>query len=174
MHKIIRSLSSYHCPNMSSSGNPGNCLELNWIDELAAEPSSLDRATHPGFPRTNNIIKSIIKVTVKHIDPDEKMIFAYLNKDEVPVLCSWYEWKEWWKREGDRCQVKYDRIDDWEIETRFQGRSAALDGPPLFWDVRFFSPRIVSDGARHFGTKESALAFHAEVVERIISGEFEA
>ena len=38
---------------------------------------------------------------------------------------------------------------------------------------RFFSPRIVSDGARHFGTKESALAFHAEVVERIISGEFE-
>ena len=102
------------------------------------------------------------------------MTFAYLNKDGVPVLCSWYEWKEWWKREGDRCQVKYDRIDDWEIETRFQGRSAALDGPPLFWEVRFFSPRIVSDGARHFGTKESALAFHAEVVERIISGEFEA
>src|SRR5580693_2938383 len=68
------------------------------------------------------------------------MTFAYLNKDEVPVLCSWYEWKEWWKREGDRCQVKYDRIDDWEIETRFQGRSAALDGPPLFWDVRLFSP----------------------------------
>ena len=94
MPKIIRSLSSYHCPNTSSSGNPGNCLELNWIDELAAEPSSLDWATHPGFPRTNNIIKSIIKVTVKHIDPDEKMIFAYLNKDEVPVLCSWYEWKE--------------------------------------------------------------------------------
>src|SRR6201994_4604409 len=79
-----------------------------------------DRATHPGFPRTNNIIKSIIKVTVKHIDPDEKMIFAYLNKDEVPVLCSWYEWKEWWKREGDRCQVRYDRIDDWEIEPVFK------------------------------------------------------
>jgi len=30
MPKIIRSLSSYHCPNTSSSGNPGNCLELNW------------------------------------------------------------------------------------------------------------------------------------------------
>jgi hypothetical protein len=120
------------------------------------------------------LIRSIIEFTVKHIDPDEKMTFAYLNKDGVPVLCSWYEWKEWWKREGDRCQVKYDRVDDWEIETRFQGRSAALDGPPLFWEVRFFSPRIVSHGARHFGTKESALAFHAEVVERIISGEFEA
>jgi hypothetical protein len=111
---------------------------------------------------------------VKHIDPDEKMTFAYLNKDEVPVLCGWYEWKEWWKREGDRCQVKYDRIEDWEIETRFEGRSAALDGPPLFWEVRFFSPRIVPYGARYFGTKESALAFHAEVVERIIAGEFEA
>ena len=111
--------------------------------------------------------------TVKHIDPDEKMTFAYLNKDEVPVLCSWYEWKEWWKREGDRCQVKHDRIGDWEIETRFQGRSAALDGPPLFWEVRFFSPRGASDGLKYFRSKESALAFHALVVEKIISGEFE-
>ena len=68
------------------------------------------------------------------------MTFAYLNKDGVPVLCSWYEWKEWWKREGDRCQVKYDRIDDWEIEIRFQGRSAALDGPPLFGRSAFLVP----------------------------------
>jgi len=113
-----------------------------------------------------------IKSTVKHIDPDEIMNFAYLNKDEVPVLCSWYEWKEWWKREGDRCYVKYDRIRRWEIETSFHGCSAALDGPPLFWKVHFFGPRIVSGSIRHFGTKESALAFHAEVVDRIISGEF--
>jgi hypothetical protein len=104
---------------------------------------------------------------VKHYNPDERMTFAYLNKDEVPVLCSWFEWKEWWKREGDRCQVRYDRIDDWEIITRFQGCSAALDGPPLFWEVSF------SHESRHFGTKESALAFHAEIVERIMSGEFE-
>jgi hypothetical protein len=126
------------------------------------------------FGATTSLNSSITEFTVKHIDPDEKMTFAYLNNDEIPVLCGWYEWKEWWKREGDRCQFKYDRIDDWEIETRFQGRSAALDGPPLFWEVRFFSPRKVSDGTRHFGTKESALAFHALVVERIISGEFEA
>ena len=66
-------------------------------------------------------IRSFLEFTVKHIHPDEKMTFAYLNKDEVPVLCGWDEWKEWWKREGDRCQVKYDRIDDWEIETRFKG-----------------------------------------------------
>ena len=78
------------------------------------------------------------------------------------------------KREGGRCQVKYDRIDSWEIETVFQGRSAALDGPPLFWQVRFFNPKIASNGVKHFGTKESALAFHAEIVGRIISGEFGA
>jgi hypothetical protein len=110
---------------------------------------------------------------VKYIDPDERMTFAYLNKDGVPVLCSWFEWKEWWKREADRCQVKYDRIGDWEIETRFHGCSAALDGPPLFWKVSFFSPRIVSDGVRHFESKESALVFHAEIVGRTMSGELE-
>ena len=89
------------------------------------------------FGPITSLSRSIIGFTVKHIDPDEKMTFAYLNKDGVPVLCGWYEWKEWWKREADRCQVKYDQIDDWEIETGFQGRSAALDstallGGPLF------------------------------------------
>ena len=28
---------------------------------------------------------------MEHIDPDERMTFAYLDKDEVPVLCSWFE-----------------------------------------------------------------------------------
>ena len=102
---------------------------------------------------------------MEHIDPDERMTFAYLDKDEVPVLCSWFEWKEWWKREADRCQLRYDRIDDWEIETRFQGCSTALDGPPLFWKVSFQTSTGPSQ-ARHFGTKEAALAFHAEVVEK--------
>jgi len=45
------------------------------------------------FGAITSLIRSIIEFTVKHIDPDEKMTFAYLNKDEVPVLCSWYEWK---------------------------------------------------------------------------------
>jgi hypothetical protein len=109
---------------------------------------------------------------MEHIDPDERMTFAYLDNEEVPVLCSWFEWKEWWKREADRCQLRYDRIDDWEIETRFQGCSTALDGPPLFWKVSFQTSTGPSQ-ARHFGTKEAALAFHAEVVERIKSGQFE-
>ena len=109
---------------------------------------------------------------MKHFDPDERMTFAYLDKDEVPVLCSWFEWNEWWKREGYRCQVRYDRIDDWEIETRFQGSSTALDGPPLFWKVNFYTSTGPSE-TRHFGTKEDALAFHGEVVKKIMSGEFQ-
>jgi hypothetical protein len=100
---------------------------------------------------------------MEHIDPDERMTFAYLDKDEVPVLCSWFEWKEWWKREADRCQLRYDRIDDWEIETRFQGCSNAPDGPPLFWRVSFYTSTGPSE-ARHFGT---------EVVEKVKSGEFQ-
>src|ERR1700751_1728300 len=84
---------------------------------------------------------------MEHIDPDERMTFAYLDKDEVPVLCSWFEWKERGKREADRCQLRYDRIDDWEIDTRFQGCSTALDGPPLFW-------KVSSSQARHFGTRK--------------------
>ena len=55
---------------------------------------------------------------VKHIDPDEKMTFAYLNKDQVPVLCSWYEWKEWWKREGDRCHLRAETKASWQTTPR--------------------------------------------------------
>jgi hypothetical protein len=71
-----------------------------------------------------------------------------------------------------RRRVRYDRIDDWEIETRFHGSSTALDGPPLFWKVSFYTSTGPSE-TRHFGTKEAALAFHAEVVERVKSGEFQ-
>jgi hypothetical protein len=41
MPKRTHSLSSYRCPNIFSSGDPGNCLEFNRIDELA------DCAQHP-------------------------------------------------------------------------------------------------------------------------------
>jgi hypothetical protein len=109
--------------------------------------------------------------STEEINPDERATHAYLNKDGIPILCSWHEWKEWWKREGDRCQIKYDRIDDWEIETRFQGCSVALDGPPLFWEVNF---RKAGFGdVRQFGIKEVALAFHEGVCEAIMAGEFE-
>ena len=64
-----------------------------------------------------------------------------------------------------------DRIDDWHIDTRFQGVSVALDGPPLFWEVRFLNPEFSTE-AQRFGTKEAALAFHANVVKRIMSGDF--
>jgi hypothetical protein len=102
---------------------------------------------------------------------DERATYAYLNKGGVPVLCGWSEWRQWWEREGDRCQIKHDRIDDWHIDTRFQGVSVALDGPPLFWEVRFLNPGFSTE-AQRFGTKEAALAFHANVVKRIMSGDF--
>jgi hypothetical protein len=50
--------------------------------------------------------------------------------------------------------------------------STALDGPPLFWKVHFYTSTGPSE-TRHFGTKEDALAFHGEVVKRIMSGEFQ-
>ena len=79
---------------------------------------------------------------MKHIDPDEKMTFAYLNKDEVPVLCSWYEWKEWWKREGDRCQVKYDRIDDWESRPDFKAGALLSTVHRSFGMSAFSAPEL--------------------------------
>src|SRR6266446_10130931 len=42
---------------------------------------------------------------MERIDPDERMTFAYLDKEEVPVLCGWFEWKEWWKREAVEGQL---------------------------------------------------------------------
>jgi hypothetical protein len=106
---------------------------------------------------------------------DERSAHAYLNRDGVPVLCSRSEWLQWWEREGDRCQIKYDRIDDWEIETRFQGVSVALDGvgldgPPLFWEVSFYNPGFSTESQR-FGTREAALAFHSAVIEKIMTEE---
>jgi len=87
-------------------------------------------------------------------------------------LCSWSEWRQWWKREWERCQIKYDEINDWRIETRFQGCDTARDGPPLFWEVSLVDMGT-SFEAHRFGTKEAALDFHAEVVEKIMSAEFE-
>jgi hypothetical protein len=94
---------------------------------------------------------------------DEKITFAYLNEDGKPVLRSSSEWRQWWKREGDRCQVKYDRIDNWEIETGFQAARVALDGLPLFRDVTFLVPSSLM-GFGDSEPKEAALDFHAEVI----------
>jgi len=52
-------------------------------------------------------------------------------------------------------------VDDWEIETRFQGFSAEQDGPLLFWEVSAHHPSLAPLVER-FGTKEAALAKHAK------------
>ena len=109
-------------------------------------------------------------VNFDEFNVDDSATYAYLNKDGVPVLCSWSEWRQWWNREWDRCQIKYEEIDDWSIETRFQGCIIAPDGPPLFWEVGCSMPGSIAKSYR-FGTKEAALDFHAEFVEKIISGE---
>jgi hypothetical protein len=71
---------------------------------------------------------------------DERATYACLDKDGIPFLCGRDEWEQWLDREGERSQIQFDRIDGWEIETRFQGISVALDGPPLFWEVSFYNP----------------------------------
>ena len=101
---------------------------------------------------------------------DERATYACLDKDGIPFLCGRDEWEQWLEREGERSQIQFDRIDGWEIETRFQGISVALDGPPLFWEVSFYNPVSTPDAYR-FGTKEAALEFHASVAKRIMSGE---
>ena len=101
---------------------------------------------------------------MKHFDPDERMTFAYLDKDEVPVLCSWFEWKEWWKREADRCQLRYDRIDDWEIETRFQGCSTALAQRLAERNARIATSKN-SNSAKNLWPQKVADAHRKEVLE---------
>jgi Transposase DDE domain group 1 len=82
--------------------------------------------------------------------------------------------RAWWRRFFEKLLSPFPNCNSLlpSLETRFHGCSNAPDGPPLFWRVSFYTSTGPSE-ARHFGTKEAALAFHAEVVERIKSGQFE-
>jgi hypothetical protein len=102
------------------------------------------------------------------LSAEERATFAYLNNEDIVVFCSWSEWRRWYETEGDRCTVKFDRIDDWEIKTRFTGCSVVFDGPAHFWEVSFCNPKFSTKAQRH-GSKEAALEFHATVVKRIMS-----
>ena len=61
---------------------------------------------------------------MEHIDPDERMTFAYLDKDEVPVLCSWFEWKEWWN--AKQIGASLDMIESMTGRSRPDFRAVAL------------------------------------------------
>ena len=102
---------------------------------------------------------------------DDKGTFAYLRSDGLPQVCNWYQWKNWFESGGERlCRIKYDRVDDWEIETRFLGFSDELDGPLLFWEVKANHPALTLSGIR-FGTKEAALQIHEKLITRALANE---
>jgi hypothetical protein len=102
---------------------------------------------------------------------DEKGTFAYLRSDGLPEACNWSQWKNWFESGGERlCRIKYDRVDEWGIETRFEGFSAELDGPLLFWEVSANHPRL-SPCVERFGTKEAALQTHEALLTRALANE---
>ena len=102
---------------------------------------------------------------------DDNGTFAYLRSDGLPQVCNWSQWKDWFESGGERlCRIKYDRVDDWGIETRFEGFSDELDGPLLFWEVRAKHPTL-SPYVERFGTKEAALQIHEKLVTLALANE---
>jgi hypothetical protein len=102
---------------------------------------------------------------------DEKGTFAYLRSDGLPEACNWSQWKNWFESGGERlCRIKYDRVDECGIETRFDGFSAELDGPLLFWEVSA-NHRRLSPYVERFGTKEAALQTHEALLTRALANE---
>lgn len=91
-------------------------------------------------------------------------VYAYLDEHDTPVECSRAEWWAWWEREGNRCQIEYDRVGGLEIEMRFQGCSFATDWRgPLFWEVTF------DQDARRFATQAEAHTFYITRLDDLIS-----
>jgi hypothetical protein len=115
--------------------------------------------------------------------------WAILNEKNEVIVCDWRQAKKWRKAGGEqRSRIKFNRVGLQEIETRFVGESASLDGPHFFWrvslniyvdsrkdpnpipfqqwvmksDAKQNSPWL-KEGAQSFATREEALAFHEEV-----------
>jgi hypothetical protein len=65
--------------------------------------------------------------------------FAILDQNNDVIPCGEQKWGTWWFMHGGerRSKFKCDFIDGRLIETCFTGRSRALDGPHLFWLVKF-------------------------------------
>jgi hypothetical protein len=104
------------------------------------------------------------------IDPSQTITFAYLGREGIPVLCNRLEYREWYKRKGDRWEIEFDCVGDWEIRTHFIGWAIAPDSVPLFWGVSIGFPRFRPLPFR-FGTREAALAFHAKVIKIIMTND---
>jgi hypothetical protein len=96
----------------------------------------------------------------------ENTIFAYLDKDDVPAICTREEACEWLQSEEGRrrSEIRSDDASGWRVYTHFQHFSSDPD-VPMFWEVTWYT--LVGPwrtGKRRFGTKEAALEFHATLV----------
>ena len=100
---------------------------------------------------------------------EDDYTFAYLDKNDVPVLCNHARFMEWWNSKP-RWQIKTDVLHGWEVMTTFDGMSIDPDGPPLFFEVSFNNFQKGSSGQLRFGTKETAIAFHDQVIQWIKGG----
>jgi hypothetical protein len=88
--------------------------------------------------------------------------FARLNDEDIPVLCSRKEAREWYQsKAADLHCLRQTQIAGWQIFTTFNWFSLATDGPPLFWKVT--CSRASGPFERRelwLGTKEAALELH--------------
>ena len=94
--------------------------------------------------------------------------FAYLNDEDIPVLCSRKEARESYN--GQRCSMKHDDVAGWRIYTDFNWFSLEPDAP-MFCQVSWWHESKPFSGLgkeRHFGTKEAALQFHSDLMVRLL------
>src|SRR5437867_3491162 len=89
--------------------------------------------------------------------------FAILNEKNEVVLCGKRRAINWWLLRGGqrRSKIQIDCIGDTVVETSFDILSQVLDGPHLFWRVRFYSPpETKEDSAGGFLSALGAGAAH--------------
>src|ERR1700745_2409809 len=93
-------------------------------------------------------------------------IWAYLNKEGVPVICSRKEADYWIQSGGSEpSQARLDRISGWNLGTSCCTFSLSPDGPPLFWQVCLWDENHqFRAGEQRFASKEDALEFHENIV----------
>ncbi len=70
---------------------------------------------------------------------NDNAVWAYLGPDNVAILCSREKANEWWNSKNSRTQIKNNRVKGWGVSTVFWRFCLIPDGPPLFWQVGWFS-----------------------------------
>jgi hypothetical protein len=98
---------------------------------------------------------------------DDECVCAYLNDENVPVLCDLGTFLEWNPRNQERCQIRKDELNGWTVETCFSGMSFVQDGPPLFWKTVACPPHGQRPREYKSGTLENALMAHDFLLKEI-------